>query len=142
MSPGGSRTANCSPAYWASQVRATVRFADGVSHLDEQGVTTFVELGPGTALTTAIRRCGIEGEPAVIPALRANSEAVWSMTAAMGAAFTAGLIVDWGRLLGGSRRRVDLPTSAFQHRRYWPVPAMAGTGDAGALGLDKTGHPI
>jgi acyl transferase domain-containing protein/acyl carrier protein len=131
----------CSAAYWVRHVRATVRFADGVSRLDEQGVTTFVELGPGTALTTAIRQCGVESGPTVISTLRANSEAVWSMSAAMGAAFAAGLSVDWGRLLGGGRR-VDLPTCAFQHRRYWPGESMAGAGDVGALGLDRTGHPI
>ncbi|WP_033257359.1 type I polyketide synthase, partial [Kitasatospora phosalacinea] len=36
---------------------------------------------------------------------------------------------------------VDLPTYAFQHRRYWLEPSSATAG-AERLGLDRTGHPL
>ncbi|WP_285681274.1 polyketide synthase dehydratase domain-containing protein, partial [Kitasatospora phosalacinea] len=36
---------------------------------------------------------------------------------------------------------MDLPTYAFQHRRYWLEPSSATAG-AERLGLDRTGHPL
>lgn len=38
-------------AYWMRQCLETVRFADGLQWLDDHGVTTFVEVGPGATLT-------------------------------------------------------------------------------------------
>ncbi|WP_435588250.1 polyketide synthase dehydratase domain-containing protein, partial [Micromonospora aurantiaca (nom. illeg.)] len=39
-------------------------------------------------------------------------------------------------------RRVDLPTYAFQHQRYWPAAGRARTGDVSGAGLGRTGHPL
>ena len=48
-----------------------------------------------------------------------------------------GVAVDWAAVLGGGRR-VDLPTYAFQHQRFWPqaaaAPAVAGGDGAGTAG--------
>ena len=45
------------PGYWADQARMPVRFAAAVRALAGQGVTTFVEAGPGGALSAAGPDC-------------------------------------------------------------------------------------
>ncbi|MEV0375913.1 type I polyketide synthase, partial [Streptomyces sp. NPDC050636] len=62
-------------------------------------------------------------------------------------AFVNGVAVDWSVVLPQAKR-VELPTYAFQHERYWPkgtltqlVGRPAG-GDAMSLGLGAVGHPL
>ncbi|WP_131817334.1 acyltransferase domain-containing protein, partial [Nocardia salmonicida] len=52
----------CSPQYWVEQVRAAVRFRDGVADLVGRGVTRFVEVGPDAILSAAVEDCLDEDE--------------------------------------------------------------------------------
>ncbi|HEV7672551.1 MAG TPA: amino acid adenylation domain-containing protein, partial [Thermoanaerobaculia bacterium] len=123
------------PDYWASHLRRTVRFADGLSTLAGEGEATFLEVGPGRSLSTLVRR---HPATAAFPALAplgtiggegaAERESALSLSA-LGRLWVSGAEVDEGALYRSEqRRRVTLPTYPFERRRYWieavPLPLM------------------
>ncbi|GAB1818047.1 type I polyketide synthase [Herbidospora sp. RD11066] len=119
------------PGYWVDHVREAVRFAEGISWLEAEGVTRFVEIGPEAVLTAMGQEC-VEGEHAWIPLVRAADE-VGAFVEGAGRVHVSGGTVAWAEVFTGART-VDLPTYAFQRRRYWPKPA--------ALLLAEGGHPL
>ena len=125
----------CTPDYWVRHVRQPVRFADGVTTLYEQGVRTFLELGPDAVLTTMVRE-NLAGEPAVVtvPALRRDRSETESVTSALAHAHTAGVPVGWEAFFGARRAGADLPAYPFRRERLWlaQVPAESvGPGQTG-----------
>ncbi|MEU8146476.1 type I polyketide synthase [Nonomuraea sp. NPDC048901] len=132
--------------YWVRHVREAVRFADGVAFLHGQDVRTFVELGPDGVLSGMGQECVPEPQdgrgPVFVPALRRGRDEAEQVVTAVGQAHAGGAAVDWERFFAGTgARRVDLPTYAFQHRRYWLNPAQS-SGDPSSIGLDAPGHPL
>ncbi|MFJ3309527.1 SDR family NAD(P)-dependent oxidoreductase [Streptomyces sp. NPDC086549] len=127
----------CSPEYWVRHARLPVRFADAVRRLADDGVSAYLELGPGPALTAAATDCLTEGVtrgPVLAVATRVGEHEPETLLSAVGRLHVAGAAVDWAAVYAGTgARRVDLPTYAFQRQRYWldaPRPAPA---DAQAL---------
>ncbi|MEU5998103.1 type I polyketide synthase [Streptomyces sp. NPDC047197] len=119
-----------SAEYWVRHVRECVRFHDAVVALREQGVEVFVEVGPGGTLSAL--GLGSVPEAVFLPALRADRPEESALVTTVAALYTRGGMVDWAAYFAGSgARRVDLPTYAFQHQRYWmdapPVVAEAVT---------------
>ncbi|HWO61314.1 MAG TPA: SDR family NAD(P)-dependent oxidoreductase, partial [Umezawaea sp.] len=107
-----------SPEYWVRHVRDAVRFADQVAELDERGVTRFLEIGPGGVLTALASGCLPDNEILAVPSLRADRPEVDAITTALAQLHTNGVPVDWSPFFPAGRR-VDLPTYAFQRKRYW-----------------------
>ncbi|MEZ0094196.1 type I polyketide synthase, partial [Streptacidiphilus sp. EB129] len=114
-----------SPAYWVSQVRRAVRFADGVGVLVERGVTRFVEVGPDGVLA-ALTADLVDGTAVSIA--RREREAERTALEALGRLHVSGVRVDWAAVIGGGRR-VELPTYAFQRERYWLDAPSVTDGD-------------
>ncbi|KKK06314.1 hypothetical protein LQ51_09085, partial [Micromonospora sp. HK10] len=111
------------PGYWVRHVRHAVRFVDGVRTLHEQGVRTFIEVGPDGVLSGLGRECLPEGGATFLALLRPRLPETRSVLLALSAAYVRGVPVDWPAVLawpgGPAPRRVPLPTYAFQRRRYW-----------------------
>ncbi|MDT0532183.1 SDR family NAD(P)-dependent oxidoreductase, partial [Micromonospora sp. DSM 115977] len=110
------------PGYWVRHVRQPVRFADGVVALRALGVDTFLEVGPDATLTAMVAEIVADAGVRRVPASRRERSEVAAVTAALGQLWVAGVPVDWAAYHGqtGARPRVvDLPTYAFDHRRYW-----------------------
>ncbi len=142
------------PEYWVSQVRGTVRFADGVRRLREQGVTRLLEIGPDGVLSGLAHEClddddggdgdGEHGGAGVLIAAtmrRQRAEDV-ALTEFLAHAHVNGLDVQWGSSFDEERAKtVTLPTYAFERRHYW-LASRAGATDAGALGQLPGEHPL
>ncbi|WAL67965.1 type I polyketide synthase [Amycolatopsis cynarae] len=130
------------PEYWVEHVRAAVRFHDGVGVLAAQGVTRFVEAGPDGVLSGLVRQ-SLEGrDPVVVPVLRRDRPEPLAALTALAGLFVAGLVPDWAAVFAGrGARRADLPTYAFQRKRYW-LAARANRDEVTAAGLTAAGHPL
>ncbi|MBO0656342.1 SDR family NAD(P)-dependent oxidoreductase [Streptomyces triculaminicus] len=119
----------CTPEYWVRHVREAVRFADGVGALRAAGVTTFVELGPGTELTALAKETAPLETLRAVPSLRADRSEPRALLEALAGVHLAGRPVDWQAVFGPwGGRRVALPTLAFQREPYWLPDAAAAEG--------------
>ncbi|MEU9015853.1 SDR family NAD(P)-dependent oxidoreductase, partial [Streptomyces sp. NPDC048479] len=130
--------------FWVRHVREAVRFLDGIRTLEDAGVTTYIELGPGGVLSAMAQSCVTRDDAAFVPALRADRSEEETVTSAVAQAHLRGITVDWEMYYSGTgARRVDLPTYAFQRQRYWlEAPAHAPSGDVTSAGLGSAGHPL
>ncbi|MFD9290268.1 SDR family NAD(P)-dependent oxidoreductase [Streptomyces sp. NPDC060030] len=134
----------CSPEYWVRHVREAVRFGDAVRALEDDGVRTFLELGPDAVLSAMGPHALADPErSAFVPALRRERVEEVTLAALVATAHVRGLTVDWQRVHAGTdARRVDLPTYAFQRQRLWLDDGPGAATDAGGLGQSPAGHPM
>ncbi|MGW4173481.1 SDR family NAD(P)-dependent oxidoreductase [Streptomyces chartreusis] len=104
------------PEHWVRQARETVRFADAVEWLADEGVTAFVEAGPAASLAVAAEECVAADRDAVFMSCPDSCAAV----EALASLHVHGVPVDWRSVYAdsGARRR-PLPTYPFQRQRYW-----------------------
>jgi acyl transferase domain-containing protein len=108
--------------YWVGHLRAPVRFQDMVTAMHDDGVTTFLEVGPGGVLTAMVQDCLASDTKhvAAVPTLRKDQDEPVSVVAGLGGLDARGVPVDWPALFEGSDpQRVRLPTYAFAHQHYW-----------------------
>ncbi|MYY01064.1 MULTISPECIES: type I polyketide synthase, partial [unclassified Streptomyces] len=125
-------------------VREAVRFADGIAHLADQGVTRFVELGPDAVLSALTEAtASVTSDTLTVPVLRKGRPEVSTLLAALARLHVAGPRVDWAGVLDGrGARRVELPTYAFGRTTYWlDAPDPVG-GDVTGLGQTAAAHPL
>ncbi|WP_327028050.1 SDR family NAD(P)-dependent oxidoreductase [Micromonospora sp. NBC_01740] len=130
--------------YWVRHVRQAVRYADGVTALRAAGADTFLEIGPQSVLT-AMAADILPGDDGVLAVAvqRKDRPAVHGLLAGLAELHAHGVAVDWQPWFADTgARRVDLPTYAFQHQRYWPEAGAGWTGDVTAFGLRPAQHPL
>jgi non-ribosomal peptide synthase protein (TIGR01720 family) len=133
------------PGYWARHLRHTVRFANGLCTLLEESERVYLEVGPGTTLSTLATRIARKSErpagaskgvfQASMRHPREDTPDGDCLLDALGQLWMARVPIDWQALhAGAARRRVALPGYAFQRKRYWIEP---GTGMAAGAGGKK-----
>ncbi|MER6154412.1 SDR family NAD(P)-dependent oxidoreductase [Streptomyces sp. NPDC001868] len=145
--------------YWYRNLRSTVRLEDTVTGLVEAGHQVFIEVSPHPVLVGAVQATAEAAgrDVAATGTLRRGEGGPQRLLLSLGEAYAQGVPVDWRACFNGAgtgtatgtegesqgagengpetepRPRptpVDLPTYAFQHKRYWPETLSAG----GAVG--------
>ncbi|MDQ0936678.1 type I polyketide synthase [Streptomyces turgidiscabies] len=139
----GELVSECEPGYWPAQARQAVRFADALGTLAAQGINLFIEVGPDGSLSPlgadAVAQVGVE-EAVFVPLQRRTDEGVTGFVTGLARAFVHGASVDWTAVLP-TASRVELPTYAFRHERYWVqgTLAVATATHTSPLGRDGAG---
>ncbi|MFI5758530.1 type I polyketide synthase, partial [Streptomyces sp. NPDC051569] len=120
-------TSGMDAGYWFRNLRQRVLFADAVRDLLAAGHRAFIEVSSHPVLTMSVQDM-IEGagEPAVAAGtLRRDTGGLGRFLLSAAEVFVRGVEVDWTGLFAGTgARRVDLPTYAFQHERFWNAAAV------------------
>lgn len=122
-----------SPEYWAKQLRNAVLFSKGVGTLLEDDNPIFLEVGPSTALSSAVRKHHTAERPlgivSTLSAAQRPEPALETTLAALGTLWGAGVEPDWGSFYASeSRLRVTLPTYPFARVRHWIEPELGWAG--------------
>ncbi len=131
-------TGTMDAGYWYAALRQTIRFTDAVEAVHAAGLRHWVEVSAHPVLTMGIE--DTVDAAVVTGTLRRDDGGADRLIASAAALWTAGATVDWSALFAGRpARRVELPTYAFQRRRYW---LRAGDGEPVAAGVRAAGHPL
>ncbi|NNH73588.1 type I polyketide synthase [Nocardia uniformis] len=131
------------PGYWIRQVREAVRFADAVATMAALGVTRFAEVGPGAVLFPMLEQILDDREATALALVRRDHADAATLVAGVARLFVSGADVDWTQHYAGTgAHRIDLPTYAFQRKRYWTEGTISGNGSAAVMGLASSGHPL
>ncbi|MEU0149428.1 type I polyketide synthase [Streptomyces sp. NPDC006288] len=118
-------------AYWFTNLRSRVRFAEVVERLAGDGYGVFVEVSSHPVLTTAVQEIveSAAGNAVVTGSLRRHEGGLDRFLSGVAELWVRGVDVDWTAPFDGARpRTVDLPTYAFQRNRYW-LEGAPGSGD-------------
>jgi malonyl CoA-acyl carrier protein transacylase/acyl carrier protein len=124
-------TTTMTAEYWYRNLREPVQFHDRVAQRLTAGPTTFVELSPHPVLAPAISdtvaQSTASAQSAVIITLHRDRPDRDSLATTLAQLHTHGQSPTWTALYPNARS-VELPTYAFQHRRYWIAPPTAASG--------------
>jgi acyl transferase domain-containing protein/glutamate-1-semialdehyde aminotransferase len=116
------------PEYWTQHLRRTVRFAEALDTLGDLANPLLLEVGPGGVLAALARPHLGTRAAAVLPGLppaTAHPDS-HALLITLGQLWTNGLVVDWPSLYTGqARRKINLPTYAFDRQRCWVDPPAA-----------------
>jgi polyketide synthase 7 len=130
--------------YWYRSIRQTVQFEQAVRTASDSGHGVFIESSPHPVLIAGIEDTVADrnlADAIVIPSLGRDDGGLDRFWLSAGQAHVAGVPVDWHSLFPGGHR-VELPTYAFQGRRFWLPPLGIGGSDLGGLGLAGAEHGL
>jgi acyl transferase domain-containing protein/aryl carrier-like protein len=112
------------PSYWASHLRQTVRFAEGLQELCKNPDRVLLEVGAGRTLSKLAKQHPDKNpEQIVLNTVRHPQEQESDLTFllnTLGQLWLSGVQVDWSGFYANEKRdRLSLPTYPFERQRYW-----------------------
>jgi amino acid adenylation domain-containing protein len=130
------------PSYWVRHVRNTVRFNQGLCQLLEDTKAVFVEIGPGRALNTFVKKHqSYQSNQPVLNLVRHPRDQVddaYFLVQRLGHLWLSGVNVDWqGGYRDERRYRLPLPTYSFDHKNYWKYGFMSQGGHPGDRNVEE-----
>ncbi|MFJ4653355.1 HAD-IIIC family phosphatase [Nocardia sp. NPDC088792] len=128
------------PDYWYRNARQTVLFMPTIERMIADGYRYFVELGVHPSLTAAVQSVSenLAREVVAVGSLVRDQDGPTALARAQAALYVAGHELDWTGSVP-EYGRVDLPTYAFDERRFWTERSNR---DTAALGLEEITHPV
>ncbi|VAW80206.1 Polyketide synthase modules and related proteins [hydrothermal vent metagenome] len=147
-------------SYWTRHIREAVNFRAGVQTLRQAGVSVLIELGPAPVLSalaeqTLEQSIATESQQnphhaaiACLPSVRKNFNNHHTMLTTLAELYRRGVAIQWESVdQGYDRYKVNLPTYAFQHQRYWidvqssPSASVSASKKSQAL-QEHSHHPL
>ena len=133
------------PSYWFENVRRTVRFADAIQRLVDEGFTTLLEQAPHPVLAGSINECLAprKTKATVLASLRRKDDERAGLLRTLGVLYTQGRPVRWDGVFEGHRSSAKLPSYPWQRERHWfesaPPSDMLGLRASVPMGDE---HPL
>ena len=130
--------------YWFANLRQPVLFEQAVQWAYEHGYRTFIESSPHPVLTVGIQESleELSDDHTVVGTLRRDEGGMRRVLLSAAEAHVHGKTPNLALMFDDSGAcRVDLPTYAFEQKRYWIDPT-SGFVDASSLGITAAEHPL
>ncbi|GDY51985.1 hypothetical protein SVIO_026080 [Streptomyces violaceusniger] len=107
--------------YWVHNLRDQVRFAETIGALVDEGVSTFIEIGPHETLRGAVEEIALTRGAQVhaINSLRRNESDVRCLLGAVASLYVRGLPLTFDSLFADDVEVVETPFVQWQKDRYW-----------------------
>ncbi|MES2825119.1 MAG: amino acid adenylation domain-containing protein [Pseudomonadota bacterium] len=109
--------------YWLNHLRHTVKFHQGLTSLLDKGHNIFIEVGPGTTLSTFARSARNLGDRKLVSSMRSPKvmkEDTHHILNMLGELHQCGVAVNWNAVHFNRKcHKVSLPTYVFSRQHYW-----------------------
>ena len=110
----------CSSDYWVNHIEATVQFAAGVRCLEKNNINAFLEIGPGTTISSMLMY-QVKQEPGILLTSLRKKQSDWkTILDSLSTLYVHGAQIDWEAYWNNEKQnKVDLPTYPFTKNKYW-----------------------
>lgn len=120
-SAGDSEQEFTQSTYWMQHIGKHANLIENINRLTDLSVRTFLEIGPDQSIIEYIRsHSSTTNDLTLCSSLHRNSPPWEVLTSTVAQLYMHGIQIDWNAFDAPYKhRKVDLPTYAFDRKRYW-----------------------